>query len=180
MTTETDRPHMSKTSYKVMAWYLRIRERFRKPQQFIERLGIKEGDKILDYGCGIGSYTIPAAKIVGKDGMVYALDVHPIAVERVQKRARKKGVHNIETIQSDIITGLPDEHLEYTLLIDVYTWVDDKETLLQEMHRILKPSGRLVFLIDHVSPEGCKQTVDESGLFRLEKQDDNVLHYVKI
>jgi ubiquinone/menaquinone biosynthesis C-methylase UbiE len=163
-----------------MAWYLRIRERFRKPRQFIESLGIKEGDKVLDYGCGIGSYTIPAAKIVGDDGKVYALDIHPVAIERVEKRARKAGVHNIETIQSDIVTGLPDEYLEFTLLIDVYTWVDDKDALLQEMHRILKPSGQLVFLIDHVSPEGCKRTVDESGLFRFDQQEENILRYTKL
>ena len=171
---------MSNTSYRVMAWYLRIRERFRKPKQFIERLGIEEGDKVLDYGCGIGSYTIPVARAVGRDGMVYALDIHPVTVERVEKRARKAGLHNIETIQSDLDTGLPDKHLEFALLIDVYTWVNDKEALLREMYRVLKHSGKLIFLIDHVSPEGCKRTVDESGLFRFIQQDDNVLRYQKL
>jgi ubiquinone/menaquinone biosynthesis C-methylase UbiE len=163
-----------------MAWYLRFRERFRKPADFVSTLGIEEGHNILDYGCGIGSYTIPLARLVGATGRVYALDIHPIAIERVEKRALKSGLMNVETIQSDLRTGLPDEHLDFALLIDVYTWVDDKIGLLKEIHRILHPDGKLVFLIDHVSPEGCKTTVRESGLFRFILQEENVLRYEKI
>jgi ubiquinone/menaquinone biosynthesis C-methylase UbiE len=163
-----------------MAWYLLFRERFRKPTDFVSTLGIEEGHKVLDYGCGIGSYTIPLARLVGETGRVYALDIHPIAIERVEKRALKSGFTNVETIQSDLITGLPDEHLDFALLIDVYTWVDDKIGLLKEIHRILRPDGKLVFLIDHVSPEGCKTTVRESGLFRFILQEENVLRYEKI
>jgi ubiquinone/menaquinone biosynthesis C-methylase UbiE len=163
-----------------MAWYLRFRERFRKPTDFVSTLGIEEGHKVLDYGCGIGSYTIPLARLVGETGRVYALDIHPIAIERVEKRALKSGFMNVETIQSDLKTGLPDEHLDFALLIDVYTWVDDKIGLLKEIHRILRPDGKLVFLIDHVSPEGCKTTVRESGLFRFILQEENVLRYENI
>ena len=136
--------------------------------------------RVLDYGCGVGSYTIPAARTVGESGRVYALDIHPIAIERVEKRARKEGLANIETIQSDLATGLPDEHLDFALLIDVYTWIDDKIGLLKEIHRILRPSGKLVFLIDHASPDGCKEMVEESGLFKFILQEGNVLRYEKV
>jgi ubiquinone/menaquinone biosynthesis C-methylase UbiE len=163
-----------------MAWYLRFRERFRKPAEFVSTLGIEEGHNVLDYGCGVGSYTVPVARLVGESGKVYALDIHPIAIERVEKRARKEGLPNIETIQSDLATGLSDEHLDVALLIDVYTWIHDKIGLLKEIHRILKPSGNLVFLIDHASPEECKETVEESGLFKLVLQEENVLRYEKI
>ncbi|MHA2212023.1 MAG: class I SAM-dependent methyltransferase [Candidatus Thorarchaeota archaeon] len=171
---------MSNTSYRIMALYLRARERFRKPAKFVETLGINEGDRVLDYGCGIGSYTIPVAKLVGENGIVYALDIHPLALERVHKRAQKGGFSNIETILSGLKTDLPDEHLDIALLIDVYTWVPAKEELLKEMHRILKTSGKLTFLIDHVSPEDCKKTVAESGLFRFISQEENVLRYEKL
>ncbi|MHA2041286.1 MAG: class I SAM-dependent methyltransferase [Candidatus Thorarchaeota archaeon] len=180
MSTTTNRPHTSNTSYRVMAWYLRLRERFRKPADFVSNLGIEEGHNVLDYGCGIGSYTVPTARLVGESGRVYALDIHPLAIERVKKRAKKEGLSNIETIQSDLATGLPDNHLDFALLIDVYTWIEDKIGLLKEMHRTLQPSGKLVFLIDHASPEGCKTTVEESGLFRLILQEANVLQYEKV
>ncbi|MHA1926418.1 MAG: class I SAM-dependent methyltransferase [Candidatus Thorarchaeota archaeon] len=179
MSTTTNRPHTSNTSFRVMAWYLRFRERFRKPAEFVSTLGIEEGHNVLDYGCGVGSYTIPAARLVGESGRIYALDIHPIAIERVEKRARKVGLTNIETIRSELATGLAEEHLDFALLIDVYTWIDDKIGLLEEIHRILQPSGKLVLLIDHASPEECKATVEESGLFRLILQEDNVLRYEK-
>ncbi|MHA2603360.1 MAG: class I SAM-dependent methyltransferase [Candidatus Thorarchaeota archaeon SMTZ1-83] len=180
MSATTNRSHTSDTSYRVMAWYLRFRERFRKPSEFVSTLGIKEGHNVLDYGCGIGSYTIPAARLIGEAGRVYALDIHPLAIKRVMKRAKNEGLSNIVTIQSDLATGLPENHLDFALLIDVYTWVDDKIGLLEEIHRILRPSGELVFLIDHVSPEGCKAAVEDSGLFKLVFQEDNLLRYEKI
>jgi len=48
--------------------------------------GAKRGNIILDYGCGIGFNTIPAAEIVGREGTVYALDVHPLAIKSVEKK----------------------------------------------------------------------------------------------
>ena len=58
-------------------FFLGLRDKFGipfKPEEEIRKLGLKEGQKILDYGCGIGSYTFPAAKLVGEKGRVYALD----------------------------------------------------------------------------------------------------------
>ncbi len=147
---------------------------------FVQELGVTEGDRVLDYGCGIGSYSIPLAKAVGTSGRVYALDIHPVAVGEVRKRALKEGFTNIDTIQSDLATGIEDEHLDYALLIDVWTWVSDKMGLLEEMHRIIKPSAKLVILIDHAAPEDAKKVVDDSELFRFIKLEENVLHYEKV
>lgn len=162
-----------------MAAYLKFRERFRKPELFVQEIGVTEGDRVLDYGCGIGSYSIPLAKVVGNSGRIYALDIHPTAIERVSKRAEKEGLTNIETIQSDLATGIPDAHLDYALLIDVWTWVQDKRGLLKEMHRAMKSNAKLIILIDHASPEDAKKIVDESNLFSFVRQEDNVLHYEK-
>lgn len=178
--TISENRHNSNLSYKIMASYLKFRERFRKPHEFIQRLGIKENDVVLDHGCGIGSYSLPAAKIVGPGGQIYALDIHPIAIERTKKRAEKAGLENVQAILSGLENGLPAEHVDVVLLIDVYTWIDDKIALLREFHRVLKPSGQLFILIDHASPDGCKTTVEQSGLFELTAQEDNLLHYIKI
>jgi ubiquinone/menaquinone biosynthesis C-methylase UbiE len=177
--TVSERPHTSNLSYRIMASYLRFRERFRKPEEFLRGIGIKENDVVLDHGCGIGSYSLPAARIVGPKGWVYALDIHPMAVERTKKRAEKAGHSNIVTILSGLENGLSDEYVDVVMLIDVFTWIDDKLALLKEFDRVLKPDGRLVILIDHQSPEICKGVVEESGLFKLVSQEDNVLRYVK-
>ena len=177
--TSSEQRHSSDISYRIMASYLKFRERFRKPADFLQSIGIKSGDIILDHGCGIGSYAIPAAKIVGPSGKVYALDIHHIAVEKTAERAAHAGLGNLETILSGLENGLPDQSVDIILLIDVYTWIPDKQALLEEFHRTLKSEGRLIILIDHDSPEGCKRDVAQSELFELERQEENVLYYCK-
>lgn len=177
--TIADRRHASNLSFRIMASYLKFRERFRKPRDFMEYVGVRPGDMILDHGCGIGSYSIPAAEMTGPEGTVYALDIHPIAVERTKERAMKAGLDNIETIHSGLENGLPGQYIDTILLIDVYTWIPDMLALLTEFYRVLKPNGRLVILIDHASPDGCIDDVASSGLFELDEQDENVIFYSK-
>ncbi len=165
--------HQSNISYRIMAAYLKFRERFRRPEETLLKLGIGEGHKILDFGCGIGSYAIPAARLVGSTGWVYALDIHPVAVERVQKRAEKEGLANVSTIQSGQETGLSDETMDYVLLIDVFTWVSNKDELLRELHRVLKDSGTFAVLIDHVDPVNFIEAIEQNGLFSIITQDEN-------
>ena len=105
--------------------------------------GAKRGDVILDYGCGIGFNTIPAAEIVGKDGMVYALDVHPLAIKSVDKKIREKALKNARTILSGLNTGLPDESVDIVLLYNVLPMITNRPALIKELYRVLKPGGTL-------------------------------------
>ena len=82
---------------------------FRDPYKALDAAGLEPGQKVLEVGCGPGFFTIPAARIVGEKGSVYALDVSPLAVERVQQKIEKEGATNVETILADAAqTGLPD------------------------------------------------------------------------
>jgi len=73
----------------------------------------------LDYGCGIGSYTFPIAKLVGKSGRVYAPDRQPVAVTRIGEEAKKQGLRNIITIISNRETGLHDDSVDVVLFYGV-------------------------------------------------------------
>jgi cobalt-precorrin-6B (C15)-methyltransferase len=55
---------------------------------------------VLDFGCGSGTYTIPAAKAVGATGRVYALDINPRALDRVERKAERAGLRNIVRIDA--------------------------------------------------------------------------------
>ncbi len=63
---------------------------FRNPYRLLEVAGIKSGQKVLEVGCGPGFFTIPAAKIVGEEGSIYAVDTHPLAIKKVKKRWRER------------------------------------------------------------------------------------------
>ncbi len=171
MTTESR--VVSNMNYRVMAAFLRFRERFRKPEETISQLGIEQGYHVLDYGCGIGSYAIPAAQKVGEEGCVYALDVHPIAIDRVRKRAERKNLKNIKIIHSGLETGLENESLDYILMFDVYSWIRNKRKLLKELHRVLKSTGKMSVIIDHSNPEEFVSDLECYVLFNIEMRDSN-------
>jgi ubiquinone/menaquinone biosynthesis C-methylase UbiE len=159
-----------------MALGFKLRDMFMAPKEIIERAGIKPGLHVLDYGCGPGSYSMAAAEIVGESGKIYALDIHPLAVETVKHKAKKKGLENIETILSDCATGLPDESMDFVILFDIYHELSEPDSVLQELHRVLKPEGKLSFS-DHHLKEGAQQ-IESRGLFRLlEKKDGKTAAY---
>lgn len=171
MTTE---PRVvSNLNYRFMAAFLRFRERFRKPEETIRMLGIDAGHMVLDYGCGIGSYAIPVAKLVGNEGCVYALDIHPIAIDRVRKRAERENLKNVETIHSGLETGLENASLDYILMFDVYSWIPNKRALLKELHRVLKSTGKMSMIIDHSDPQEFVNDLECYGLFNIEMRDGN-------
>ena len=134
---------------------------------------------MLDFGCGPGSYAIAAAEKVGRSGKVYALDIHPRAAELVKSAAGKKGLTNIETITSDCATWLEAESIDLVLLYDIFHMLDDPEAVLAELHRVLKPDGRLSFSDHHMKEDEIIPGLTADGLFKLSKRGRRTYTFVK-
>ena len=117
---------------------------FRDPYEALNAAGLEPGQKVLEVGCGPGFFTIPAARIVGEIGSVCALDISPLAVERVQQKIEKEGATNVETILADAAqTGLPDQSFDLVFVFGLAHPVGHPEGILTELHRLLKPAGIL-------------------------------------
>ena len=117
---------------------------FRDPYEVLNAAGLELGQKVLEVGCGPGFFTIPAARIVGQKGSVHALDINPLAVERVQQKIEKESVTNIKTILADAAqTGLPDQSFDLIFVFGLAHPIGDLENILTELHRLLKPAGIL-------------------------------------
>lgn len=71
---------------------------FKNPYKLLRTAELKLGQKVLEAGCGPGFFTIPAAKIVGKEGFIYAVDVNPFAIERVKEKIEREGIKNVTPI----------------------------------------------------------------------------------
>ena len=138
--------------------------------EVLGKVGIRKGQTVLDYGCGSGMFTIPAAQIVGEKGRVHALDVRPRALERVKKKAKDKGLGNIETVLTDssrLATGLQGGSADAILVYDVMHAIDDRRGLLQELHRVLRRDGFLSIFPMHIGTDKMLEIMKECDLFCL-------------
>jgi len=168
---------MPRAGFAIMKTVLTLRSLFKKPERILREMGIQKGQTVLDYGCGIGSFSIPAAKMVGNDGIVYALDIHPLAIKAVEKKIKKKRITNVKTILSARETGLPDESVDVVLLYDVLQMISDKEKLLEELHRVLKPDGILFATAEHLDPNEFMNIFSKTNLFTLIEQRGEVFRF---
>ena len=172
-----DKP-MSNLDFRFMALSYKFRDFFRPRMNVLAEVGIKPGFHVLDYGCGPGSYLIALAELVGKSGNIYALDIHPLAINRAQSIAAKKQITNLETIQSNCQTGLPDNSVDVVLLYDTFHSLSDSNGVLAELHRVLKPDGILSFSDHHMRENEIINKLTENGLFSLAGKGQRTYSFV--
>ena len=115
--------------------------------EFIEKIGIKKGHTVVDFGCGHGHYTIPAARVVQAKGRVYALDNDEEVIRKIEKKAMKGHYENIIPllVPKNLSLGLKKGTADVALLYDVLHYLQERERkkVYAELHRILKNDGLL-------------------------------------
>lgn len=170
----------SNLGFRIMALSFKLRDLLRPRIDILKEVGIKPGYHILDYGCGSGSYITDTARLVGGSGMVYALDVNPLAIQMVQDLASKLQLKNVSTIRSDGKTGLPDKSLDVVLLYDTFHDLIRPDDVLREIHRSLKLNGILSFSDHHMKEEEIVSKVTKGGLFRLLRKGERTYSFLKV
>lgn len=136
----------------------------------LAEVGIQPGSVVLDYGCGAGSYILPLLSIIGDTGYIYALDIHPSAIEAVGDLCVQNNLKNVRTILSDCQTGLADQSVDVVILYDIYHDLDNADDILRELSRVLKPEGILSFSDHHMKAEAVTAAFADHDMFRVEKK----------
>ena len=171
---------MANFDFKFMSLGYKFRDFFLPRMNILKEVGIKPGFHVVDYGCGPGGYVIPLAELVGESGKIYALDIQPLAIQKVRSVARKRQLTNVETIHSDCKTGLPNNSVDVVLLYDTFHALGDPNGVLEELHRVLKPDGILSFSDHHMKENEIVSEVTNGGLFRLSRKGDKTYSLSKI
>ena len=117
-------------------------EAFFNPGCILDRLDCRGacGD-VVEFGCGYGTFTIPAGQLVV--GRVFALDIDPGMVAATREKAADAGLANVVAEERDFVvsgTGRPDESVGRTLLFNILH-IEDPVGLLREARRVLAPGG---------------------------------------
>lgn len=128
------------------------------PNKVLELLGVNSKIvNVADFGCGYGTFTIPAARIIA--GKIYAFDIEPEMIKTVEQKAKKLSLSNVEVILRDFVSkgsGLKDGSVDYVFLFNILH-IEKPETLLKESYRILNAGGRVGIIhwnYDPATPRG--------------------------
>jgi len=138
-------------------------EGFFNPAEVLHMLeldGTIEG--AVEFGCGYGTFTIPAARIV--NGTVHAIDIDADMIEVTTAQAERLGLRNINAVLRDFLaegTGLKDASVDYAMLFNILH-VEHVEKMLEEARRVLKGGGRLGIIhwnYDSSTPRGPSMAI---------------------
>ena len=126
--------------------------------------GIEPGSVVVDLGCGAGTDLLIAAQMTGPTGRVIGVDMTATMLARARQSATEMGLGNVELHES-LIEALPLDDASVDVLISngVIDLVPDKDAVLDEIDRVLRPGGRLQVadvVIHHEVSEDARTRID--------------------
>jgi ubiquinone/menaquinone biosynthesis C-methylase UbiE len=164
----------------------------------LDKLDIKEGQKIADLGCGKFEYFIkPIAKMIGDKGVLYAVDIIKDIVEDIKKEAWNNNLKQVKAIWSDLEvykgTKINSTSIDKALLINVLNQSEKKVEILRESIRLLKTGGTLL-VVDwqltaapfgpephrRVNPDSIKEAAPKLNLELIDEFSAGDFHYALI
>ena len=115
------------------------------PDTILADIGLQRGQTFVDIGCGQGFFTIPAAKMVGAKGKVYALDINAEFIAILKQNLAKEGLHNVS-----LTLGPAEDVVVCQACADIvffgqvlHDFTDSAQVLLNA-RKMVKPTGKLV------------------------------------
>lgn len=133
---------------------------FESGRRLADMMGIKEGDQVLDVGCGTGRLALYISKVVGPSGSVIGIDPSPHRIRVAESKLKGPEPGNLRFTRGrgeDLISFSSGafDHVYYS---SVFHWIGDKAAALSEANRVLKPGGAIGMT-----------TVDKSHPFEMKK-----------
>jgi len=124
------------------------REIYDARQSIIAAAKIRSRASVADIGAGTGLFTPLLATATGPAGKVYAVDIVPSFLQRIQERAAQSGLPNVKTVLcTERSVELPPRSIDFAFICDVYHHFEYPQQSLASLHQALRPNGE-VFLID--------------------------------
>ena len=169
------------------------RDAWQEPELIMDALGIADGAVVADIGAGGGWFTVRLAQRVGPNGLVYAEDIQPPMIESINRRVRRAGLTNVQSVIGTPSNPLLPGPIDALLMVEVYGQVEDPVTLLRNVKPRLKPGGRVGIveykldgggpgppLDQRVEPDTVIRDAEAAGFRLLAREDDFRYQYLLV
>lgn len=163
--------------------------KFINPEAVIEMLELEKGIVVADFGCGSGYFSLPIARKIGTEGVVYSLDILPQSLESIESQAKTAGLTNITTKRANLEkpggSKLPDASCDWVIMKDMLYQNKQKELVLAEARRVLKETGKALVIEwntadSSIGPDKSLRVAKEALVEIIQKSELGVLKEIPI
>jgi len=122
---------------------------FTDPVKNLKAFGVREDSIVADLGAGTGYYSVALGELLPK-GKVYAIELQKDFLDTIQRKVLEARLDNVEIILGNAEklggTKIGDETVDAVIASNIFFQIEDKEKFIEEIKRILKPKGRVLFI----------------------------------
>ena len=161
-----------------------------RAESFLRSIGVRECLQVADVGCHNGRFTLPAARIVGSRGIVYAIDKDKDVLASVKQAIKKEARRNIRVVEADLskdsVTRMPVDLVDIALLYDMLHCGylpdrRDRRNVLKHVYEIIKPGGVLSCFPTHLKMygftfEALMSEITEAGFVLKQESRRRLVH----
>lgn len=123
------------------------REIYDRRQDIVNALDLKPGMSVADIGAGTGFFTHMFSRLVGPDGLVYAVDITADFIANIKRTSREQGLANVKAIlNNEHEAMLPENSIDLAFLCDTYHHFEYPQHMLSSIYRALKPGSELIVI----------------------------------
>ncbi|MBC2715152.1 MAG: class I SAM-dependent methyltransferase [Desulfobacteraceae bacterium] len=163
-------------AFKMMSLMFKFRDRFFPQDRVLDEFGIQDGQVVVDYGCGPGSYIGRASKLVGAKGKVFAVDIHELAIDAINKKIAKENLNNVSgVVAKNGKCPLDNDTANLVFALDMFHMVSDSTLFLKGLNRIIKPDGVLFIDNGHQPRKQAKTKILASVAWDIVEENDRYM-----
>jgi len=164
-----NRESIPNVAFKAMTLIMKLMDVFSQySRKNFETLGLKPGQTVIDYGCGPARYIEFASNAVGTIGKVIAVDIHPLAIAKVNGKIIKQNLSNVEAVLAEkYTTPISAEIADIVYALDMFHMIAQPNEFLKELSRLAKREGTIIIEDGHQPRTNTIQKIEKSGVLKI-------------